>query len=200
MSGRAPFSGPEYRGTLEKINAHVHQPAPPIRELAPDVPEELAAVVDRMLAKNPGDRFATPAEVAAAFTPFCAGANLLALWDTVNENPLSRRKMSDSGPLSLRERARVRGSDDSPLSLRDRVRVRAGESEGGSHREAQPAPIHRRPIVWRIAIGVAFFGVAAIAFFAGMLITINRGGETYKVTVPRTPTRKLVKMGISRWT
>ena len=28
LSGRAPFSGPEYRTTLDKLNAHVHQPAP----------------------------------------------------------------------------------------------------------------------------------------------------------------------------
>ena len=27
LSGRAPFSGPEYRGTLDKLNAHVHQTA-----------------------------------------------------------------------------------------------------------------------------------------------------------------------------
>ena len=79
LSGRAPFSGPEYRSTLDKLNAHVHQPAPPIRAFAPDVPEELAAILDRMLAKDPDERFATPAEVAAAMEPFCRGANLAGL-------------------------------------------------------------------------------------------------------------------------
>ena len=79
LSGRAPFSGPEYRTTLDKLNAHVHQPAPPIRRLVPDVPEELAAILDRLLAKDPDDRFATPAEVAAALEPFCADANLAEL-------------------------------------------------------------------------------------------------------------------------
>ena len=70
LSGRAPFSGPEYRGTLDKLNAHVHQPPPPIRQFVPDVPEELAAILDRMLAKDPADRFATPAEVAEAWSRF----------------------------------------------------------------------------------------------------------------------------------
>ena len=41
LSGRAPFSGPEYRGTLDKMNAHVHQTAAAVLEIVPDVPEEL---------------------------------------------------------------------------------------------------------------------------------------------------------------
>ena len=79
LTGRAPFSGPEYRTTFDKMNAHVHAPPPPIRHFAPAVPEGLAAIVDRMLAKNPADRFATPAEVAEALAPFCTGADLPAL-------------------------------------------------------------------------------------------------------------------------
>ncbi len=54
LSGRAPFSGPEYRTTLDKLNAHLHQPAPPIRRLVPSVPEKLAAIVDRLLSERPG--------------------------------------------------------------------------------------------------------------------------------------------------
>ena len=79
LSGRAPFSGPEYRGTLDKLNAHVRQPVPPIRQLVSAVPDGLAAILDRLLAKSPDDRFATPAEVAAALAPFCKDADLPAL-------------------------------------------------------------------------------------------------------------------------
>ncbi len=52
---------------------------PPIRQIVPEVPEQLAAVLDRMLAKDPAARFATPAEVGEAIAPFCAGADLVAL-------------------------------------------------------------------------------------------------------------------------
>ena len=72
LSGRAPFSGPEHRGTLNKMNAHVHEAAPPVRQFAPEVPDELAVILERMLAKDPNDRFATPAEVAAVLEPFCS--------------------------------------------------------------------------------------------------------------------------------
>ena len=93
LSGRAPFSGRRYASALEKMNAHVHQPVPPIRDFVPEVPEELAAILDRMLAKDPGDRFATPAEVAAALEPFCKDANLVGLMVramVIEECPLSQ--------------------------------------------------------------------------------------------------------------
>src|SRR5208337_363449 len=41
-----------------------------------DMPPELVAVLQRMMAKSPDDRFATPAEVAAAIEPFAAGCDL----------------------------------------------------------------------------------------------------------------------------
>jgi hypothetical protein len=58
---------------------------PSVRRARPDVPAELAAVLERMLAKNPADRYATPAEVVAALRPF-AGDTLpaeapTATWD-----------------------------------------------------------------------------------------------------------------------
>ena len=47
--------------------------------VVPDVPEKLAAILERLLAKDPDERFSTPAEVAAALAPFCEGTNLAAL-------------------------------------------------------------------------------------------------------------------------
>lgn len=42
----------------------------PIGELVPDLPKELAAIITKMLAKSPNDRFATMTEVAEALKPF----------------------------------------------------------------------------------------------------------------------------------
>jgi hypothetical protein len=44
------------------------------------VHQELSAIIARMLAKRPDERFAIPAEVVTAPTPFSAGSNLDALW------------------------------------------------------------------------------------------------------------------------
>jgi serine/threonine protein kinase len=46
----------------------------PLSQLRQDVPAELDSIVRRMMAKSPDDRFATPAEVAAALAPFAGVA------------------------------------------------------------------------------------------------------------------------------
>ncbi len=47
------------------------------------VPAELAAVLRRLTAANKADRYATPAEAAEALLPFCAGADLQAVFARV---------------------------------------------------------------------------------------------------------------------
>ena len=44
--------------------------AKPLNLVRPEVPVELAALVAKMMAKEPEARFQTPAEVAQALTPF----------------------------------------------------------------------------------------------------------------------------------
>src|SRR5205085_2131715 len=46
------------------------QPPPSIRALRPEIPAELDAVVSRMMALRPEDRYATPQEVMRALLPF----------------------------------------------------------------------------------------------------------------------------------
>jgi serine/threonine protein kinase len=50
LGGRPPFSG---ETAMQIILAHIAVPPPPLRELRPEVPEELAAVVAKMIAKEP---------------------------------------------------------------------------------------------------------------------------------------------------
>ncbi|HTU63474.1 MAG TPA: protein kinase, partial [Polyangiales bacterium] len=55
ISGRLPF---EIADTVAILVAHTAKPAPKLAEVCPDVSEATAALVDRMLAKRPVDRFA----------------------------------------------------------------------------------------------------------------------------------------------
>ncbi|MEX0728446.1 MAG: SUMF1/EgtB/PvdO family nonheme iron enzyme [Planctomycetaceae bacterium] len=72
LTGHAPFDHPKYRGNyLSKMRAHLIEPAPPIGEWRQDVPAEVIAVLDKMLAKDPDHRFASAAEVVYALDPFC---------------------------------------------------------------------------------------------------------------------------------
>jgi serine/threonine protein kinase len=68
LTGQPPFPG----GTvLQKLLAHQDRPPRPVTELRPDVPPALAALLDRMLAKNPARR-PSAATVAAALAEFAA--------------------------------------------------------------------------------------------------------------------------------
>jgi serine/threonine protein kinase len=63
LSGQPPFKP---RSLSEAIRMHVHEPVPSIRDLRSDVPEEVEAAINKMLAKNPNNRYQTAIEVARA--------------------------------------------------------------------------------------------------------------------------------------
>ena len=68
-TGRPPFRAETTMGVLKRVCDDTPRP---IREVNPDVPDWLAAVIDRLLAKDPADRFATAEEVAELLEPFLA--------------------------------------------------------------------------------------------------------------------------------
>jgi serine/threonine protein kinase len=67
LSGKAPFAGDNL---LAILHAHHAKEAAPLNEVRPDVPEALVAVVRKMMAKDPAQRYQTPGEVAQALVPF----------------------------------------------------------------------------------------------------------------------------------
>jgi uncharacterized protein (TIGR03067 family) len=67
LAGQAPF--PE-GSAVQKVRAHLGRTPKPLTNFRHDLPPELVKVMDRMMAKDPAQRFETPAEVAAALTPF----------------------------------------------------------------------------------------------------------------------------------
>lgn len=61
-TGRPPFRAETTMGVLNRI---CNDAARPVREVNPDVPAWLAAVIERLLAKTPDSRYASAAEVAS---------------------------------------------------------------------------------------------------------------------------------------
>jgi serine/threonine protein kinase len=70
LVGQPPFSGPAYTSHLSKLQAHVEAPFPSIRQTHPEIPEQLQAIVERLTAKKPDERFGTPQDLVQAITPF----------------------------------------------------------------------------------------------------------------------------------
>jgi serine/threonine protein kinase len=70
LTGQTPFDGTT---VIQKIMQHQTAEAAAVERLNPDVPPALAAIVRRMMAKKPEERFQTPAAVAVALKPLCRG-------------------------------------------------------------------------------------------------------------------------------
>ena len=71
LAGQAPFTGP----TVESIvHQHLMATPPPITQLRPAVPAEVAAALQRALAKTPADRFNPVAQFASALQPRAVAA------------------------------------------------------------------------------------------------------------------------------
>jgi serine/threonine protein kinase len=72
LTGRPPF---QEETVVKMVLAQIEKEAPPVQELRADVPAELSAVVARLLAKDPAQRYQTPIELAQALVPLIkAGA------------------------------------------------------------------------------------------------------------------------------
>jgi serine/threonine protein kinase len=69
LTGQVPFPD----GTAaEKMMAHQFKEPTPVRDLNPEVSAELAAVIERLMKKAPGERFGNAAEVVEALRPLAA--------------------------------------------------------------------------------------------------------------------------------
>jgi uncharacterized protein (TIGR03067 family) len=165
LSGRAPFSGEKYRGSFEKMTAHVREPVPPIREYRAEIPEELAAVLDRMLAKDPDGRFAAPLEVVEALQPFCIGCDLPAL--------LVRAEEAAEPP--------------SPALPR-------GVSSAAPAPQPTPLPFWRRGRLLAAAVGLMLLSLGG-GIALGIIITIHRHGQTTSVELPEGSSASIDKAG-----
>jgi serine/threonine protein kinase len=69
LTGQVPFP---QGNILHKLNRHDREQATPISELRTEVPQNIAAIVRKLMAKNPADRFQTPDELMDVLAPHAA--------------------------------------------------------------------------------------------------------------------------------
>jgi serine/threonine-protein kinase len=86
IAGSTPFQAPDTPSLLREI---VHRPAPPLRDLRPEVDARLAGVIARALSKDPADRHQDAGELARELRPMSRtpGAELLSAAETLTLHP-----------------------------------------------------------------------------------------------------------------
>ena len=122
LSGRVPFLG---NSEIEILSQVVSLQAPPLRELAPGVPEELSRVIERAMSKLPADRFASMDDFALAL----AQAGGVSLPPPLSNDGRTLRLTSDPAVLSPESiRATVKRTNS---GLRERTPSRKAATLAG---------------------------------------------------------------------
>jgi len=193
LTGLAPLEGGKYRTLVQKLAALATKPEPPIRDVRPDVPERLAAMVHRMLAKNPDDRYATPGELADVLAPLVAGSDLADLLRRAgslsppveSQEPLERPGSSSSRHAPTVELKRTLTSDSSPADPQAAPQP-AGNASQHAGRDSLPSAIHLRSggPTWNlqtpavgIDLGTTYSAVARLDEYGRPITLTNSEGE-----------------------
>jgi serine/threonine protein kinase len=119
LTGRAPFHRENEVATLY---AHLEEPAPNPKDARSDVPNSLAAVVERSMSKRPEDRFASASEMGAAL----------------------RGTSPPSGPLRQRPRALIAGMAVAVIAIVALVAIVAsfsGDDEDAASSSPSPSVV-----------------------------------------------------------
>ncbi|NUQ63568.1 MAG: PD40 domain-containing protein [Pirellulales bacterium] len=196
LTGQSPFSGPEYKTPLDKITGHLRDTPRPVQILRTDVPDELAAILGRMLAKSPAERFATPAEVAGELgslkeksgARLCERAELSRLLAELQgtaaappaERPTSDVATDKPGSSALAGTQPSHPPLDSQLSPLSGPRpLTLDPRPFPAAPQTAPKPARRRWKPWAIALGLV-----PATFALAVVIWINRDGRRTKLEVP----------------
>lgn len=166
LTGRAPFIA---ETLTQVLLLHQMEEAQPLSRQRPGVPPALEAVLRRMMAKSPNERYQTPAEVAVAIEPFARG---------------------ETGPAlpPLPPRAHVEAKGDSWASLdatepgviarpsrqvsRSKTHI---EDEGDSRRDRKTRD-RKQPVPLALVIG-ASIAVPVLGLVAVLLFVLGSGNK-----------------------
>ncbi len=124
LTGKPPYGEPAYDTSRKKLMAHVVAPIPSLLENCADVPAELQEVFETMMAKEPQDRYATPAEVAEAVAEFADAEELAEVIAALppHEVCVAEDNTGVHGPAAVTPRQQDAGSGGSHPRRRSRNR------------------------------------------------------------------------------
>ncbi len=144
------------------------------------VPTELAAVLRRLMAADKADRYSTPAEAAEALLPFCAGADLSALFARVADMDSASGRQTTPRPLQGNDKI----TKPKPFSSFPEAAT-TSSSPSSAHLESARK---RRRIV-RIAVPVVLVSAVVAMLLLGAYLGWNRreAGLTEAAAEPSPP-------------
>jgi serine/threonine protein kinase len=93
LTGNAPFSNRSFDNPLKKVVAHALAQPPKLSTLRNDLPAEFCECIEKFLAKNPSDRYQTPAAAIIALAPWYEPNSITAIQQSIQ--PLVQKRHED---------------------------------------------------------------------------------------------------------
>jgi serine/threonine protein kinase len=208
LAGQPPFRG---NSLYDILQAHYSTDAMPLNLVRPEVPTELAALVAKMMAKEPGRRFQAPREVAQVLKPFFQAGNTASVGGkpevsqasrTVVDRGASRAGAASTQPMTNPAAAPRKPAGQAPaepawdglIDLRDSDPLHDPSLDSPG---PKPAPTPRSPREWTTiadmgrrvpggwwAIAGVFLLGVAIAWAAGVLKVRTKDGVIVLENLP----------------
>ena len=130
LTGVPPFPGGDI---TDKLTRHAKNPPPDVRDLRPDLPAELSAILLKLMAKRPEDRFASYDELTTAIdaVPLRGGSEAPGITSRRSRAPPAPRTpaMDSTSRRSMKARAAyTNGSAEATIPLASLVEL-VGEDE-----------------------------------------------------------------------
>ena len=89
LTGEVPFEHLNSESFSQRMKAHINETAPSVLERRIEIPDKLAGILERLLAKNPSERYEDPGQLAQALESFTKGSNLGALTRKTEQQVIS---------------------------------------------------------------------------------------------------------------
>lgn len=152
LTGQAIYSGDTL---MKKLLAHREEPVPPLRAIRPDVPAEVDAAFQKMVAKNPARRYQSAAEVIGVLTRWQQAAG--STFD--GDAPITLRTPPDEAAYTLDEALEPIHKEPASSTL-DRLIV-----------DASPSASRRKPKAARSAL-IPALGVGGVVAITGIVLAV----------------------------
>ncbi|MFK3985754.1 protein kinase [Micromonospora sp. NPDC050397] len=187
LTGRPPFTG---ENSLRVLWQHLHEPAPSLSSVRPDVPAGLDRLVAQLLAKDPADRPASATEVGERLTALATGGQPTAPMSSLPTLPApSGPRPTSPAPSGPRPAEPVRGAAPVVERTRTMSGLDTGFGAAPSTRDGADAG-SRRTLVVVLGAALAAALVIGILFLnrpdsnSGSTIGDGSPGASASGTVP----------------
>jgi serine/threonine protein kinase/WD40 repeat protein len=165
LTAKPPFLGAELTEVLLK---HQMEKPAPLAKRGIEAPAGVQAVLDRLMAKDPDDRYQTPAGLVADLSPFCREGKLAdEVLNSLVEDESSDDDEADG--LALRDKPRAKSGrrrDAEEVQTSELSRTSAGARQIRRKRRAAREDAQRRKQLWILA------GVGGAVLAAGLIVGV----------------------------